>query len=64
MFRLEDFEQQGKAQLLGNAIRIYGYNAVLNLANVANVLSSHIVSGIAFFTVSGFINHKRGGSAV
>lgn len=51
LFGLEHLEQQRKGQLSQNAIRLDRHYAVLNLAQVADVLPGYIVRCTASFPV-------------
>ena len=52
----EDLEEQGKGDLIQDAIGVDGHNAILELTQIANLLMGHVIGGVAFLAVTRLIN--------
>src|SRR5512142_484240 len=54
-----DLEEQGKGDLIQDAIGIDGHDAILELAQIANVLMGHVIGAVAFLAVTRLIDAQH-----
>jgi hypothetical protein len=52
----KDLEQQRKGDLIQDAIGVDRHDAILELAQVPDVLMGHVIGGLAFFAVARLVN--------
>src|SRR5262249_52115681 len=62
--RFKDLQEYRERDLIHDPIGIHGDNPIVNLTQIAHVLPRHVIRGLSFVLIAGFIETEDYGSVV